>query len=76
MSEYDTSLVIVWPQHHPNNIHYLWLEPTTTLLDTKHSHGESSHQMRWFQMLYSAKHSVTQPNEHNFDVVMRDETEF
>ena len=24
MSKYDTSLVIVWPHHHPDNMYYLW----------------------------------------------------
>jgi len=74
MSEYDTSLVVVWLQDHPENTHYLWLNSATSL-NIKHSYGELCHQMRWFQMLCSANYSVTQPNEHDSDVDMRDETE-
>ena len=52
MSEYRASLLITWPQSHPDNTHTHWIEPTSTF-NFRQSYGELWDQYHWIQLLCS-----------------------
>ena len=52
MSEYRASLLITWPQSHPDNTHTHWIEPTSTF-NFRQSYGEFWEQYHWVQLLCS-----------------------
>jgi len=49
-SEYISSLIIVWPQQHPDNVFFQWMDPTSTF-NFRQSYGHDYENLRWFQLL-------------------------
>ena len=59
MSEYDYSLLLVWPNRHPDNTQYHWMEPTCAF-NFRLSYGNQWQDMRWVQFLCSDADITTQ----------------
>ena len=50
VSEYHTSLLLIWPKDHPDNIKFHWLDPSS-VFNFRQSIGAEWEATRWFQLL-------------------------